>query len=185
MLVYRVWKRSCFMNLSGFGRVQHGAMALDWRKKSGLSRLEREREREIKSAFDALNVEGTGIGYHELKAAMRALMLPVKKADVLEALRACGHSPQDVLDFKEFAKIIRNKFAEQDPLAAMLTTFRLFDTSGAGRLSLRDVRRAVKETNLPIAENELERMISFFDQNGSGTVGEAEFVQVMVATDLL
>ena len=41
MLVYRVWKRSCFMNLSGFGRVQHGAMALDWRKKSGLSRLER------------------------------------------------------------------------------------------------------------------------------------------------
>lgn len=32
--------------------------------------------------------------------------------------------------------------------------FRLFDTSGAGRLSLRDVRRAVKETNLPIAENE-------------------------------
>lgn len=28
----------------------------------------------------------------------------------------------EVLDFKEFAKIIRNKFAEQDPLAAMLTT---------------------------------------------------------------
>ena len=161
---------------------------MDWRRRSstnsGLSRLEREREREIKTAFETFSPEGGSVGYHELKAAMRALMLPVKKADVLEAMRACGHSPDAVLEFKDFAQIIRRKFVERDPLAAMLQTFRLFDSSGSGRLSLRDLRKAVKEAKLPIQEHELEHMISFFDQNASGTIGEAEFVQVMVATDL-
>ena len=33
--------------------------------------------------------------------------------------------------------------------------FRLFDASGAGRLSLRDLRRAVKDTELPISEAEM------------------------------
>eukprot|EP00438_Fugacium_kawagutii_P011789 Skav222963 [mRNA] locus=scaffold1489:789756:796094:- [translate_table: standard] len=131
--------------------------AMDIRRRSsvpsGLSRLEREREREIKTAFETF-AEGEGVGYHELKAAMRALMLPVKKADVLEAMRASGHSPDDVLDFKAFAQIIQRKFAERDPLAAMLQTFRLFDSSGSGRLSLRDLRKAVKETQLPIQEHE-------------------------------
>mmetsp|Transcript_2579 Transcript_2579/g.4474 ORF Transcript_2579/g.4474 Transcript_2579/m.4474 type:complete len:163 (+) Transcript_2579:21-509(+) len=161
---------------------------MDFRRRSsipsGLSRLDREREREIKTAFETFSAEGEGIGYHELKAAMRALMLPVKKADVLEAMRSSGHNPDDVLDFKAFAQILRRKFAERDPLAAMLQTFRLFDSSGSGRLSLRDLRKAVKEAQLPIKEHELEQMIAFFDQNESGTIGEAEFVQVMVATDL-
>ena len=35
-----------------------------------------------------------------------------------------------------------------------LSRFRLFDSSGSGRLSLRDLRKAVKEAQLPIKEHE-------------------------------
>ncbi|CAE7451431.1 unnamed protein product [Symbiodinium natans] len=174
--------------------------------KKGLALLQ-ERQKEIEAAFDTFNVQGrealvldsfriakikgAGVGYHELKASLRALDLPAKllegiepKADVLAAMRAHGLSDDSVLDFTSFSRILWSKFNEQDPLPTMLKTFRLFDKEGSGRIGLRDLRRASKEAELPLKEEELERMIAYFDQNSSGTIGEAEFVQVMLAADL-
>eukprot|EP00439_Symbiodinium_sp_Y106_P042896 s2156_g5.t1 len=123
--------------------------------------LQRERQKEIEAAFDTFSVGGAGLGYHELKASLRALELPAKKADVLAAMRTHGLNADSVLDFTSFSQI-----------------------EGSGRIGLRDLRRASKEAELPLREEELERMIAYFDQNSSGTIGEAEFVQVMLATDL-
>ena len=43
----------------------------------------------------------------------------------------------------------------------------------------------VKSPSTGNAESRLEHMISFFDQNASGTIGEAEFVQVPWLTGIL
>mmetsp|Transcript_97087 Transcript_97087/g.175437 ORF Transcript_97087/g.175437 Transcript_97087/m.175437 type:complete len:198 (+) Transcript_97087:22-615(+) len=148
-------------------------------------RLRVERGEEIQAAFDAFKAEGAeGIGYHELKAALRGLALPAKKVEVLETMRQHGCPPEGLVGFSQFSQILQKAFAEQDPLDSMLQSFRLFDRKGHGRISLQDLQRATRELGENISTEVLESMLSQFDVNHDGEIDEAEFVQVMNCTAL-
>lgn len=55
-----------------------------------------------------------------------------------------------------------------------LSRFRLFDSSGSGRLSLRDLRKAVKEAQLPIKEHEPLGAMASGGSDISGIGGTAD-----------
>ena len=77
--------------------------------------------------------------------------LPRLCQDAPEQVRAAGSAGHDVAD-APLTPVFRH-FPSRN--IDILLRFRLFDASGAGRLSLRDLRRAVKDTQLPISEAEM------------------------------
>mmetsp|Transcript_59754 Transcript_59754/g.187515 ORF Transcript_59754/g.187515 Transcript_59754/m.187515 type:complete len:253 (-) Transcript_59754:67-825(-) len=144
-----------------------------------------EAEQEIEDAFCTLDVDGTGeIGYRELKAAMRALGFPVKKDEVLADMREHNCLESGRVGFRSFSKILMERFEQQDPLDAMLKSFRLFDEEGRGCITLRDLRRVSQELGEGLSDGELRSMVEQFDRNHDGEIDEEEFVRVMAATSL-
>lgn len=145
-----------------------------------------EQEAEISAAFDAVALDGKcEVGYRELKAAMRALGLPTRKTEVLRTLQEQGcQGPEYRLGREEFAEVLRRRFAEQDPLDAMLRSFRLFDQQGSGRILLADLRRVADELGAELHIDALREMISHFNHRRDGEIDETEFIRVMSATSL-
>jgi len=144
-----------------------------------------ERAWEIREAFEAVDVDGTGrVGYAEVKAAMRALGLPVGRSELSAALQGQACDEGGLIGFDEFEAILSRQFVERDPLEGMLNAFRLFDRDDRGRISFKDLKRIAHELGAHIPESELQAMIDEFDQNQDGEIGETEFIRIMQLTTL-
>ncbi len=76
------------------------------------------------------------------------------------------------------------RFDERDAFDVALHTFRLFDTTGRGRISVNDLGSAAKSLGLSLTGADLSSMISSFDRNGSGELDEADFIRVMTSIGL-
>mmetsp|Transcript_24268 Transcript_24268/g.44552 ORF Transcript_24268/g.44552 Transcript_24268/m.44552 type:complete len:838 (+) Transcript_24268:86-2599(+) len=143
-------------------------------------RTEMEQRREIKDAFDTFDTSRSGyVDYYSLKCSMRALGFPVRKADVLEAMREEGCIETGRISFDEFSRILMRKYGEREPLDDILRVFRYFDKEGKGRISLADLRKVVAELGEGLSESDLQCMIEEFDENRDGCINESEFVKVM------
>eukprot|EP00747_Dinoflagellata_sp_TGD_P165011 gnl/TRDRNA2_/TRDRNA2_185759_c0_seq1.p1 gnl/TRDRNA2_/TRDRNA2_185759_c0~~gnl/TRDRNA2_/TRDRNA2_185759_c0_seq1.p1 ORF type:complete len:242 (+),score=56.18 gnl/TRDRNA2_/TRDRNA2_185759_c0_seq1:94-726(+) len=152
-----------------------------------------ERQQEVKDAFDTFDTDGSGVvDYYELKAAMRALGIPVKKAEVLAAMREHGCGSPDApsvgaggrVSFEAFSSIVLGRLADQDPLEELLRAFKLFDREGRGRINARDLRRVARELGERLPDGELQAMIDEFDKDKDGEIDEAEFIHIMQSTSL-
>mmetsp|Transcript_9872 Transcript_9872/g.22083 ORF Transcript_9872/g.22083 Transcript_9872/m.22083 type:complete len:873 (+) Transcript_9872:91-2709(+) len=143
-------------------------------------RSEMEQRREIKDAFDTFDTNRSGyVDYYSLKCAMRALGFPVRKAEVLEAMREEGCMETGKISYDEFSRILSRKYTEREPLDDILRVFRFFDKDGKGRISLADLRKVVAELGEGLSESDLQCMIDEFDENRDGCINESEFVKVM------
>merc|ERR1712232_1150868 len=140
---------------------------------------------EIKDAFETFDVDRQGsVDYRELKAAIRSLGLPARKADVYAAMREQGCPEGSRVDFDAFSRILMQRFREQDPLEATLKAFRLFDKSGRGRIDVGDLRRVSRQLKHPLTDTELQEMIERFDSSGEGEITESEFARIVASTGL-
>eukprot|EP00927_Polykrikos_kofoidii_P013167 TRINITY_DN15719_c0_g2_i1.p1 TRINITY_DN15719_c0_g2~~TRINITY_DN15719_c0_g2_i1.p1 ORF type:complete len:530 (+),score=118.94 TRINITY_DN15719_c0_g2_i1:116-1705(+) len=144
-----------------------------------------EWQREIEEAFSTFDVDNVGfIDYDELKAALRALDLPIHKTELREAMRTEGCLESGCVDYDAFSNILMQQFMTQDPLDATLKSFRLFDREGRGRISLASLRRVAQESGQLLDESDFQNMISLFDSNCDGEIDEAEFARAMSLTGL-
>lgn len=144
-----------------------------------------EWDQEIKLAFNSFDVDGTGqVGYHELKAAMRALGFSIRKVEVLAAMHKHGCNETDRVSFDVFADIILKQFKDQDPRDTVLDAFRLFDSKGYGQISFRDFRQLSQDLGLHVSETDIANIIDQFDSNRDGEIDETDFVRAMRATSL-
>lgn len=73
---------------------------------NGSRQLTEEQRQEIKEAFELFDTDHDGaIDYHELKVAMRALGVELKKAEVLKLIRDHDRQGDDLMEFDDFNKI--------------------------------------------------------------------------------
>lgn len=85
-----------------------GASALGPSQTNGQGgrQLTEEQKQEIKEAFELFDTDHDGaIDYHELKVAMRALGIELKKAEVLKLIRDHDRQGDDLMEFEDFNKI--------------------------------------------------------------------------------
>lgn len=76
----------------------------------GSRQLTEEQRQEIKEAFELFDTDHDGaIDYHELKVAMRALGVELKKAEVLKLIRDHDRQGDDLMEFDDFNKISESK----------------------------------------------------------------------------
>ena len=162
---------------------------MDVNKRKKLARrkkLSEDEEEELKSAFNVFDAEKSGkIRYRELKALMRALGFPAKKAEVKGLFRLYKRDEEeDGLEFFEFREILMDKMLERDPAEEYKKAFSLFDKDKSGKISLRDLRLLARQIGEKIDDDVLLDMIDEFDLDGDGEIDEKEFLQIMSNDDI-
>merc|ERR1712167_410075 len=108
------------------------------KKKTGLSD---EQVDEIREAFSLFDSDASGaIDVRELKAAMRALGLELKKmvSDV-------DNDGNGTIEFVEFLGMMTGKMGERDSREDIEKVFKLFDDDNTNKISFRNLARVAEE----------------------------------------
>lgn len=86
-------------------------------------------------------------------------------ADLLEEDR-------DQLDFNEFLDLMTQRVSSKDTREDMKKVFSLFDDDKSGFISIKNLKRVIKDLGENIDEHELQEMIEKADQDHDGLVSE-------------
>ncbi|XP_077594211.1 centrin-3-like isoform X2 [Stigmatopora nigra] len=148
-----------------------------WEKKKTLSEAQIV---EVREAFELFDTDHDNkIDYQQLKMAMRALGLEVKKEDVMQILNEFDHDESGRINFNDFREVATERMLDRDPKEEILKAFRLFDDDESGAIGLRKLKRVARELGLDTGEDELRSMISTFDTDGDGEINQEEFLSIM------
>jgi centrin-3 len=144
-------------------------------------KLTQEEIGEIHYAFEKLAGESSTVQAHHLKIALRAMGFPVKKADVHQLMRDHSYSAQDALDLRAFQELLGAKVCERTPGEDLKRAFQLFDLTGSGRVTARDLALIAKQLKVDIEAEEINDMISEFDTDKDGSISQDDFRKIMEA----
>jgi centrin-3 len=135
----------------------------------------------LREAFDLFDMEKTGrIDYHELKLTLKAFGFTVKKAELLNLIKSIDSNITDgKITFDEYIEIMTNKFSERNPRDEAIMAFDLFDEEKKGKINLKNLKKAVKEINENLTENELKAIIEEFDQDSDGYITREDFLKIL------
>merc|ERR1712057_157806 len=108
------------------------------KKKGGLSEEQME---EIREAFNLFDGDQSGaIDVRELKAAMRALGLELKKM-----VSDIDNDGNGTIEFGEFLEMMTGKMGEKDTREDIEKVFKLFDDDNTNKISFRNLARVAEE----------------------------------------
>ena len=104
-----------------------------------------EQIEEIKEAFNIFDVDSSGsIDYKELKAAMKALGVAVKKDELRKMITDVDADGSGSVEFPEFLQMMTAKMSEKDSREEILKAFRLFDDDETGKISFKNLKRVAQ-----------------------------------------
>ncbi|KAL3782076.1 hypothetical protein ACHAW5_000697 [Stephanodiscus triporus] len=177
-------------------------------KKGAPRELTEDQKQEIREAFDLFDTDGSGtIDAKELKVAMRALGFEPDKEEIRKLISQVDRDGSGTVNFSEFLTMMTTKMGERDSTEEMIKAFRLFDDDETGKISFRNLKRVAMRESLssrrrssaeymtciscyglrlmPGAlgfepdKEEIRKLISQVDRDGSGTVNFSEFLTMM------
>merc|ERR1712224_921812 len=109
------------------------------KKKPG--QLSDEQLDEIREAFSLFDSDASGmIDIRELKAAMRALGLELKKM-----VTDVDNDGNGTIEFAEFLQMMTAKMGEKDTREDIEKVFKLFDDDNTNKISFRNLARVAEE----------------------------------------
>jgi centrin-3 len=139
----------------------------------------------LREAFDLFDIEKTGgIDYHELKLTLKAFGFKMKKSEIVTLMKSnfnseSNYSSNPKITFDEFIEIMTEKFSERNPREEAIMAFDLFDEDKKGKINLKNLKKAVKEINENLTENELKAIIQEFDTDNDGYITKEDFMKIM------
>ena len=134
----------------------------------------------LKEAFDLFDMEKTGlIDFHELKLTFKAFGFKVSKAEILSIKEKYDPDDTNKISFDSFIEIMTVKFSERDPKEEANMAFDLIDEEKTGKISMKDLKKAVKEINENLSDVELKAIIEEFDTNNDGQISKKDFMRIM------
>eukprot|EP00039_Didymoeca_costata_P020255 m.340634 g.340634 ORF g.340634 m.340634 type:complete len:170 (+) comp19432_c0_seq1:258-767(+) len=144
--------------------------------------LTEEQEAEVAEAFTLFDANKDGkLDYYQLKVAMRALGIEVKKREVLQILKEYDISNEGLIDQRGFREVVTDRILERNPIEEVMKAFALFDDDKTGKITLKNMRRAARELGEEMTDEELQAMIDEFDSSKSGELNEDDFLSIMTS----
>ncbi len=86
---------------------------------------------------------------------------------------------RDQLDFSEFLDLMTARVSNKDTREDLKKVFSLFDDEKSGFISIKNLKRVIRDLGENIDESELQEMIEKADQDNDGLVSEEEFYNLM------
>ena len=124
------------------------------KKKPGLAP---EQVEELKEAFNLFDVDGSGaIDYKELKAALKALNIQVKKEELRKMITDVDSDASGSIEFPEFLAMMTAKMGEKDTKEEMMKVFKVYDDHNTGKITLPNLKRIARELGENLTDEELQ-----------------------------
>ena len=133
----------------------------------------------LKESFDLFDMEKTGkIDLHELKLTMKAYGFKTTKEE-MQKIKEKIDSDDNKVTFDEFIEIMAEKYSTRNPRDEAAMAFDLFDEEKKGKINLKNLKKAVKEINENLSDNDLKAIIEEFDTDGDGCITKEDFLKIM------
>jgi len=146
----------------------------------GKTELSPEQVEEIKEAFNLFDADGSGsIDYRELKAAMKALGIQVKKEELKKMITDVDTDGSGSVEFPEFLIMMSAKMGASDTREELKKVFEMFDTEASGKITFANLKRVAKELGENMSDEELQSMLAHADHAGNGAVSMDDFYRLM------
>ncbi|KAM9660306.1 calcium-binding protein 2 isoform 1-T1 [Trichechus inunguis] len=144
--------------------------------------LRPEEIEELQVAFQEFDRDRDGyIGYQELGACMRTLGYMPTEMELIEISQQISGGK---VDFEDFVELMGPKLLEETAgmigVRELRDAFREFDTNRDGRISVGELRAALKVLlGERLSQREVDEILHDMDLNGDGLVDFEEFVRMM------
>jgi len=153
--------------------------------KGGAKELAAEQVEEVREAFSLFDVDSSGaISYKELRACMKALAIKVDKDELKKMILEVDADQSGEIEFPEFLQMMTGKMQSGDSKEETMKVYKMFDTSGNGKITFNELKRVAKELGENMTDEELQEMIDEADRDGDGEINEEEFLRIMKKTSL-
>eukprot|EP01066_Platyproteum_vivax_P003437 Platyproteum_vivax@DN14359_c0_g1_i1.p1 len=153
--------------------------------KAEVKPLTHDQKQEIKEAFDLFDTDNSGsIDASELETAFKALGFDPDPNEIAKMIKESDSSGEGLVDFDEFLLMMQKKISERNPEEEMTKAFRLYDSDGAGRITLRELKKIANEIGEKMSDADLQDMITEADTDGDNAINLKEFLAVMKKTNL-
>lgn len=140
-------------------------------------------DEQIKEAFSLFDTDGSGaIDIEEMGLAMRVLGFGQQSSDDIEKLiKSVDLTSRSLVEFKSFAKLMKQKMAQKDSLEEIQKAFQLFDLDKRSKINsanLSEVSRLLGENpGDDVVKEMIKEAVEFED---SKEVSFEEFKKVML-----
>ena len=123
----------------------------------GKPQLAPEQVEQLKEAFNLFDADQSGaIDYRELKAAMKALGIQVKKEELKKMITDVDSDGSGSIEFPEFLEMMTAKMGPSDTKEELQKVFDSFDTEKSGQISFANLKRIAKELGEHLNDEELQ-----------------------------
>ncbi|KAF7686896.1 calcium-binding protein 5 [Silurus meridionalis] len=142
---------------------------------------------DLAEAFKEFDYDQDGfLNYKDLAECMRTMGYMPTEMELLEILQQIKMRLGGLMDFDDFCELMGPRMmvetAHMLGLKELKCSFKQFDTDGDGKITLDEMREAVKMLlGEKLKKGELEEILKEMDLNGDGTVDFDEFVMMLSA----
>ena len=136
---------------------------------------------EIDNAFHLFDKDRSGsIDVNELKDAMKALGIFLKKEEVKETMRKVDKDGSGNIDQEEFTALMAEQIDVRDQQKELAKVFRIYDDDDAGLITDENLKRCAKDLEEePLTNQEAHMMIRMADKKDKNGVDPEDFMNLM------
>jgi len=148
--------------------------------KAANAELRPEQIAEIQEAFNIFDVDSSGsIDYKELKAAMKALGVQVKKDELKKMITDVDADGSGSVEFPEFLTMMTAKMGANDTKEEIDKVFAMFDEAGTGKIDFKALKKVARELGENLSDEDLQSMVEHADKGHLGYVSKNDFYRLM------
>ena len=137
---------------------------------------------ELQEAFSLFDRDGDGtISPTELGIVLRSIGQNPSEQQIKEMIAEVDDSGDGSCGFDEFLLLMSKKINEGQMDEEMQEAFKIFDTSGQGFITLKDLKRVLKEYNEHLSEDEYKILFRETDNDKDGKINFRDFILMMMA----
>jgi centrin-1 len=148
--------------------------------------LTEEQKEEIDNAFIIFDKDKSGsIDVGELKDAMKALGIFLKKEDVKAVMTKVDKDGSGNIDKEEFTALMAEQIESRNQEEELRKVFRIYDDDDNGLISADNLTRCANDLMETVTEDEVNMMIEMADRNKKGGVDLEDFIDLMKRLGLI
>lgn len=115
----------------------------------------------------------------ELKAALDSLGFEAQNQTIYQMISDLDADGGGNIGFEDFLHLMTSRVSDKDSRENIRKVFNLFDDEKTGFISIKSLRRIVRELGENIEEHELQEMIKKADHDRDGMISEEEFYMII------
>jgi Ca2+-binding EF-hand superfamily protein len=142
--------------------------------------------------FRDADVDGGGsLGVEEIAVMIKRVGITLTKDQLLEIVREVDKDNSGEIEFDEYCnmmvkltgvrkRINAREYIDKSDIDQYRASFNLFDTSGDGTISSKELDRLLRKMEIVLRVDQVEALLTKYDADASGEIDFTEFLSMMV-----